>query len=78
MHLKHTNSLLNQIYTLNDHKAKTLLAEVDSVRYQVAIFNLGLQPTNPYNDVKTQLLYLDQLNHSQSTRRWLHCDIFCQ
>ena len=38
---------------------------VDSVRYQVAIFNFGLQPKNlTYNDVKTQLLYLDQLNRS--------------
>ena len=49
-------------------KANTLLAGVDSVRYQVAIFNFGLQPNNPtYNEVKTQLLYLDQLNRSNST-----------
>ena len=49
-------------------KNNTLLAGVDSVRYQVAIFNFGLQPTNPTcNDVKTQLLYLDQLNRSHST-----------
>ena len=49
-------------------KANTLLAGVDSVRYQVVIFNFGLQPTNPtYDDVKTQLLYLDQLNRSHST-----------
>ena len=38
------------------------------MRYQVAIFNFGLQTTNPtYNDVKTQLMYLDQLNRSHST-----------
>ena len=49
-------------------KANTLLAGVDSVRYQVAIFNFGLQPTNPtYNDAKTQLLYLDQLNRTHAT-----------
>ena len=49
-------------------KTNTLLAGVDSVRYQVAIFNFGLQPTNrTYNDVKIQLLYLDQLNRSHST-----------
>jgi len=45
--------------------ANTVLAGVDSVRYQ---FDFGLQSTNPtYNDVKTQLLYLDQLNRSHST-----------
>ena len=41
---------------------------VDSVWYQVAIFNFGLQATNPtYNEVKTQSLYLNQLNRSNST-----------
>jgi hypothetical protein len=47
-------------------KANTLFAGIDSVRYQVAIFNFGLQTTNPtFNEVKTQLLYLDQLNRGQ-------------
>ena len=49
-------------------KANTLLTGVDSVRHQVAVFNFGLQTTNPtYNDVKTQLMYHDQLNRSHST-----------
>jgi len=46
----------------------TLLAGVDSVRYQVAKFNFGLQTTNPTdNDVKTQIMDRDQLNRSHST-----------
>ena len=38
------------------------------MRYQVATFNFGHQPTEPtYNEVKTQVMYLDQLNRSHST-----------
>ena len=51
-------------------KANTLLAGVDSVRYQVAIFNFGLLPPDrppSFNDVKNHLMYLDQLNRSSST-----------
>ena len=49
--------------------ANTLLARVDSVRYQVATFNFGLLTTKPaYNYVTTQLMYLNQLNrHSTSS-----------
>ena len=51
--LKNTPLETNEI-----EKANTLLAGVDSVRYQVAMFNFGLQTTNPtYNEVKTQLMY---------------------
>ena len=46
-------------------KANTLLAGIDSVRYQVAIFNFGLLPLS-FNDVKNHLVYLDQFNRSSS------------
>ena len=51
-------------------KTNTLLAGLDSVRYQVAIFNFGLLPPDDppsFKDVKNHLMYLDQLNHSSST-----------
>ena len=64
------DSLLNNtpLEPTEIEKANTLLAGADSMRYQVPIFNFGLQPNNlTYNDVKTQLLYLNQLNRSNST-----------
>ena len=63
---EYLNNFQGYLDSLNDtplepkeiEKANTILAGVDSVQYQVSIFNFGLQPNNPtYNDVKTQLLY---------------------
>ena len=55
----HLNSLSNTPLEPTElEKANTLLSGVDSVRYQVAIFNFGLLPDRPpsFNDVKNHLM----------------------